>query len=184
MWIYVNQGIQKTIFAVGYDVLVVGMVTYLMLQEDHKLRLCQSMRIYGFTFFLVKERMKGRNCLVPHLLSITKESIMWVDEITKQVSSSVTMAIVARQVLVCKCWTHDHWQQCVVGQHIQIVSLWTLAIIQKLIILYKPVREGPFHSWLLDTLISSLRFVWLLYYCINSCLYRNKRWSRGWRECN
>ena len=83
--------------------MVVGMVTYLVLQEDHKLHLCQSMRIYGFTFFLVKERMKGCNCLAPHLSSITKESIMWVDEITKQVSSSVTMAIVTRQVLVCRC---------------------------------------------------------------------------------
>ena len=52
------------------------MVTYLMLQEHQKLPLCQSMRTYGVTFFLVKEKMKGRNRLVPRLLGITKESIM------------------------------------------------------------------------------------------------------------
>ena len=73
---YIDQGIEKTIFAIGYDVSVIAMVTYLMLQEHQKFPLCQSMRTYGVIFFLVKERMKGRNHLVPHLLGITKESIM------------------------------------------------------------------------------------------------------------
>lgn len=49
------------------------------------IQLCRSLRTYGVTFFLVKEKMKGRNRLVPRLLGITKESIMRVDENTKQV---------------------------------------------------------------------------------------------------
>ena len=67
------------------------------------IQLCRSLRTYGVTFFLVKEKMKGRNRLVPRLLGITKESIMRVDENTKQVSSVVTMAMVAKQMLICRC---------------------------------------------------------------------------------
>lgn len=81
---------------------------HVMLQEHRKLhnmselnakfryiQLCRSLRTYGVTFFLVKEKMKGRNRLVPRLLGITKESIMRVDENTKQVSSIVTIVMVA-----------------------------------------------------------------------------------------
>ena len=60
------------------------------------IQLCRSLRTYGVTFFLVKEKMKGRNRLVPRLLGITKESIMRVDENTKQVSSVATIVTVAR----------------------------------------------------------------------------------------
>jgi len=60
------------------------------------IQLCRSLRTYGVTFFLVKEKMKGRNRLVPRLLGITKESIMRVDENTKQVCSIVTMVMIAR----------------------------------------------------------------------------------------
>lgn len=66
------------------------------------IQLCRSLRTYGVTFFLVKEKMKGRNRLVPRLLGITKESIMRVDENTKQVCSIVTMVTVARQMLICR----------------------------------------------------------------------------------
>lgn len=61
------------------------------------IQLCRSLRTYGVTFFLVKEKMKGRNRLVPRLLGITKESIMRVDENTKQVSGVVAIVMVARQ---------------------------------------------------------------------------------------
>ncbi|KAI8493573.1 Talin-1 [Branchiostoma belcheri] len=35
---------------------------------------CRSLKTYGVTFFLVKEKMKGKNKLVPRLLGITKDS--------------------------------------------------------------------------------------------------------------
>ncbi|CAF1239126.1 unnamed protein product, partial [Adineta ricciae] len=46
-------------------------------------QLCRSLRTYGVTFFLVKEKMSGKNKLVPRLLGVTKESIIRVDERTK-----------------------------------------------------------------------------------------------------
>ncbi|KAK7491087.1 hypothetical protein BaRGS_00017651, partial [Batillaria attramentaria] len=46
--------------------------------------LCRSLKTYGITFFLVKEKMKGKNKLVPRLLGITKESVVRVDEKTKE----------------------------------------------------------------------------------------------------
>lgn len=64
------------------------------------IQLCRSLRTYGVTFFLVKEKMKGRNRLVPRLLGITKESIMRVDENTKQVSGVFAIVMVARQGLI------------------------------------------------------------------------------------
>ncbi len=47
-------------------------------------QLCRSLKTYGVTFFLVKEKMKGKNKLVARLLGITKESILRVDERSKE----------------------------------------------------------------------------------------------------
>lgn len=40
---------------------------------------------YGVTFFLVREKMKGKNKLVPRLFGVTKNSCMRLDEKTKEV---------------------------------------------------------------------------------------------------
>ncbi|GMT28060.1 hypothetical protein PFISCL1PPCAC_19357, partial [Pristionchus fissidentatus] len=47
--------------------------------------LCKGLNTYGVTFFLVKEKLKGKNKLVPRLLGVNKESVMRVDEKTKEV---------------------------------------------------------------------------------------------------
>ena len=47
------------------------------------IQLCRSLKTYGVTFFLVKEKMKGKNKLVARLLGVSKESILRVDEKTK-----------------------------------------------------------------------------------------------------
>lgn len=47
--------------------------------------LCQSLPTYGVSFFLVKEKMPGKNKLIPRLLGVNKESVMRVDERTKAV---------------------------------------------------------------------------------------------------
>lgn len=73
---------------------------YLVHQEHRKLhsltelnakfryiQLCRSLKTYGVTFFLVKEKMKGRNKLIPRLLGVTRESVMRVDETTKEAST-------------------------------------------------------------------------------------------------
>lgn len=57
-------------------------------EVDAKVRYVQrarSLKTYGVTFFLVKEKMKGKNKLVPRLLGITKESVMRLDERTKEI---------------------------------------------------------------------------------------------------
>ncbi len=46
---------------------------------------CRSLKTYGVTFFLVKEKVKGKNKLVPRLLGINKDCVMRVDEKTKEV---------------------------------------------------------------------------------------------------
>uniref|UniRef100_A0A183BVZ7 FERM domain-containing protein n=1 Tax=Globodera pallida TaxID=36090 RepID=A0A183BVZ7_GLOPA len=47
--------------------------------------LCQSLPTYGVTFFLVKEKLPGKNRLIPRLLGVNKDSVMRVDERTKAV---------------------------------------------------------------------------------------------------
>lgn len=47
-------------------------------------QLCRSLKTYGVTFFLVKEKMKGKNRLVARLLGVTKESVVRVDEKSKE----------------------------------------------------------------------------------------------------
>lgn len=55
------------------------------LDAKHKYtQLCRSLKTYGVTFFLVKEKMKGKNKLVARLLGIAKDSIIRVDEKTKE----------------------------------------------------------------------------------------------------
>ena len=51
----------------------------------HYIAKCRSMPTYGATFFLVKEKLKGRNKLVPCLLGISCSSVMRVDKNTKEV---------------------------------------------------------------------------------------------------
>ncbi|CAI2321160.1 unnamed protein product [Caenorhabditis sp. 36 PRJEB53466] len=47
--------------------------------------LCRELKTYGVTFFVVKEKMVGKNKLVPRLLGVNKDSVMRVDEKTKQI---------------------------------------------------------------------------------------------------
>ncbi|KIH54167.1 hypothetical protein ANCDUO_15688 [Ancylostoma duodenale] len=47
--------------------------------------MCRGLKTYGVTFFLVKEKLCGKNKLVPRLLGVNKECVMRVDEKTKDV---------------------------------------------------------------------------------------------------
>lgn len=46
---------------------------------------CRSLKTYGITFFSVREKLKGKNKLIPRLMGVTKDSVMRVDERTKEV---------------------------------------------------------------------------------------------------
>ncbi|XP_044314006.1 talin-2 isoform X2 [Drosophila rhopaloa] len=51
---------------------------------------------YGVTFFLVKEKMNGKNKLVPRLLGVTKDSVLRLDERTKEILISWPLTTVRR----------------------------------------------------------------------------------------
>ncbi|KAK0407513.1 hypothetical protein QR680_019234 [Steinernema hermaphroditum] len=56
--------------------------------EDPKksyVKICQELLTYGVTFFLVKEKVPGKNKLIPRLLGVNKECVMRVDAKTKEV---------------------------------------------------------------------------------------------------
>ncbi|XP_066270426.1 talin-1-like isoform X8 [Branchiostoma lanceolatum] len=68
---------------------------------------CRSLKTYGVTFFLVKEKMKGKNKLVPRLLGITKDSVMRVDEKTKEILKVWPLTTVRRWAASPKSFTLD-----------------------------------------------------------------------------
>ncbi|XP_069480588.1 talin-2 isoform X7 [Ambystoma mexicanum] len=70
-------------------------------------KLARSLRTYGVSFFLVKEKMKSKNKLVPRLLGITKESVMRVDEKTKEVIQEWPLTTVKRWAASPKSFTLD-----------------------------------------------------------------------------
>ncbi|KAG9489639.1 hypothetical protein GDO78_005541 [Eleutherodactylus coqui] len=70
-------------------------------------KLARSLRTYGVSFFLVKEKMKSKNKLVPRLLGITKDSVMRVDEKTKDVLQEWPLTTVKRWAASPKSFTLD-----------------------------------------------------------------------------
>ncbi|TRY84819.1 hypothetical protein DNTS_007797 [Danionella cerebrum] len=70
-------------------------------------KLARSLKTYGVSFFLVKEKMKGKNKLVPRLLGITKESVMRVDEKTKEVMQEWNLTNIKRWAASPKSFTLD-----------------------------------------------------------------------------
>ncbi|XP_029174483.1 talin-1 isoform X1 [Nylanderia fulva] len=56
----------------------------------------RSLNTYGVTFFLVKEKMKGKNKLVPRLLGVTKDSVLRLDEKTKEILKTWPLTTVRR----------------------------------------------------------------------------------------
>ncbi|XP_026996991.1 talin-1 isoform X2 [Tachysurus fulvidraco] len=70
-------------------------------------KLARSLKTYGVSFFLVKEKMKGKNKLVPRLLGITKENVMRVDEKTKEVMQEWSLTNIKRWAASPKSFTLD-----------------------------------------------------------------------------
>ncbi|XP_064472172.1 talin-2-like isoform X2 [Ornithodoros turicata] len=67
----------------------------------------RSLKTYGVTFFLVKEKMKGKNKLVPRLLGVTKDSVMRLDERTKEVIKVWPLTTVRRWAASPNSFTLD-----------------------------------------------------------------------------
>ncbi|XP_065937051.1 talin-1 isoform X14 [Magallana gigas] len=68
---------------------------------------CRGLKTYGITFFLVKEKMPGKNKLVPRLLGITKESVVRMDEKTKEILKTWPLTTVKRWAASPNSFTLD-----------------------------------------------------------------------------
>lgn len=69
--------------------------------------LARSLKTYGVTFFLVKEKMKSRNKLVPRLLGVTKDSVLRLDEKTKEILKTWPLTTVRRWAASPNTFTLD-----------------------------------------------------------------------------
>lgn len=71
------------------------------------IQLCRSLKTYGVTFFLVKEKERGKNKLVPRLLGVTRDAVMRVDERTKEVLKTWQLTQVRRWAASPNSFTLD-----------------------------------------------------------------------------
>lgn len=69
--------------------------------------LARSLKTYGVTFFLVKEKMQGKNKLVPRLLGVTKDSVLRLDEKTKEILKTWPLTTVKRWAPTPNSFTLD-----------------------------------------------------------------------------
>jgi len=69
--------------------------------------LARSLKTYGVTFFLVKEKMKGKNKLVMRLLGVTKDSVLRLDEKTKEILKTWPLTTVRRWAASPNTFTLD-----------------------------------------------------------------------------
>lgn len=67
----------------------------------------RSLPTYGVTFFLVKERVQGKNKLVPRLLGITKDCVMRVDADSKAILKTWPLTTVKRWAASMNSFTLD-----------------------------------------------------------------------------
>ncbi|EGD80615.1 Tln1 protein [Salpingoeca rosetta] len=69
--------------------------------------MCRALKTYGITFFSVREKVKGKNKLIPRLLGVTRESVMRMDEKTKEVLKTWPLTTVKRWVASPNSFTLD-----------------------------------------------------------------------------
>lgn len=79
-----------------------GFLFFVFFTQEHILHI---RKIVNFCHFCQQEKMKGKNKLVPRLLGITKESVMRVDEKTKDVVQEWPLTTVKRWAASPKSFT-------------------------------------------------------------------------------
>merc|ERR1711953_1364333 len=70
-------------------------------------KLARGLPTFGVHFFLVKEKMKGKNRLVPRLLGVTKDSVLRLDEKTKEILKTWPLTTVRRWAASPNVFTLD-----------------------------------------------------------------------------
>ncbi|XP_071498741.1 talin-1-like [Diadema antillarum] len=97
------KGVEKRIFLEHRNMIGMSELDAKVKYTQH----CRSLKTYGITFFLVKEKMKGKNKLVPRLLGINRESVVRVDERTKEILKTWPLTTVRRWAASPKSFTLD-----------------------------------------------------------------------------
>ncbi|KAM7533362.1 hypothetical protein Aperf_G00000120428 [Anoplocephala perfoliata] len=90
-------------------------------EKDAKVRyiqVCRSLPTYGITFFLIKEKLPGKNKLVPRLFGVSKESVMRVDENTKEVLQTWPLTRVRRWAATANLFTLDFGEYSPDGNYV------------------------------------------------------------------
>ncbi|EDV28944.1 uncharacterized protein TRIADDRAFT_19795, partial [Trichoplax adhaerens] len=75
--------------------------------KEQYVKQCRALKTYGVTFFVVKEKIKGKNKLAPRLLGITRDSVLRVDEKTKEVLKSWPLTTIRRWAASANSFTLD-----------------------------------------------------------------------------
>jgi len=70
-------------------------------------KLARGLPTFGVHFFLAKEKQKGRNKLVPRLLGVTKDSVLRLDEKTKEILKTWPLTTVRRWAASPNVFTLD-----------------------------------------------------------------------------
>uniref|UniRef100_A0A5K3EGD4 FERM domain-containing protein n=1 Tax=Mesocestoides corti TaxID=53468 RepID=A0A5K3EGD4_MESCO len=90
-------------------------------EKDAKVRyiqVCRSLPTYGITFFLIKEKLPGKNKLVPRLFGVSKESVMRVDENTKEILQTWPLTRVRRWAATANLFTLDFGEYSPEGNYV------------------------------------------------------------------
>nr|CDS22504.1 talin 2 [Echinococcus granulosus] len=90
-------------------------------EKDAKVRyiqVCRSLPTYGITFFLIKEKLPGKNKLVPRLFGVSKESVMRVDENTKEILQTWPLTRVRRWAATANLFTLDFGEYSPDGNYV------------------------------------------------------------------
>uniref|UniRef100_A0A0R3TMN8 FERM domain-containing protein n=1 Tax=Rodentolepis nana TaxID=102285 RepID=A0A0R3TMN8_RODNA len=90
-------------------------------EKDAKVRyiqVCRSLPTYGITFFLIKEKLPGKNKLVPRLFGVSKESVMRVDENTKEILQTWPLTRVRRWAATANLFTLDFGEYSQEGNYV------------------------------------------------------------------
>ncbi|KAK9743863.1 FERM central domain [Popillia japonica] len=107
------KGIEKKVFAEHKKHLGLAELEAKVLYTKN----ARSLNTYGVTFFLVKEKMKGKNKLVPRLLGVNKDSVLRLDENTKEILKTWPLTSVKRWVQT----TEGEQIQQIIGGYIDII---------------------------------------------------------------
>jgi len=102
-------------------------------------KLARGLPTFGVHFFLVKEKQKGRNKLVPRLLGVTKDSVLRLDEKTKEILKTWPLTTVRRWAASPNVFTLDFGDyqdqyysvQTTEGEHISALIAGYIDIIMK-----------------------------------------------------